>query len=123
VAKGTCSECGAPAVNRGRCNKHYREGLRTGELDLVHPRRSVPPVERFWSKVEKTGPLSPHVPGRCWQWLAEIAPNGYGKFYSGSGTLAHRFAYELLKGPIPGELQIDHLCRNRACATRCTWSP
>lgn len=28
---------------------------------------------------------------------------------------AHRYAYELLVGPIPDGLQIDHLCRNRAC--------
>ena len=29
--------------------------------------------------------------------------------------MAHRFAYELLVGPIPVGLQLDHLCRNRAC--------
>lgn len=28
---------------------------------------------------------------------------------------AHRFAYELLVGPVPDGLQLDHLCRNRAC--------
>jgi hypothetical protein len=28
---------------------------------------------------------------------------------------AHRFAYELLVGPIPEGLVIDHLCRNRRC--------
>lgn len=28
---------------------------------------------------------------------------------------AHRYAYERLIGPIPDGLQIDHLCRNRAC--------
>lgn len=27
----------------------------------------------------------------------------------------HRLAYEELIGPIPDGLQIDHLCRNRAC--------
>lgn len=30
-------------------------------------------------------------------------------------ALAHRVAYEQAKGPIPTGLQIDHLCRNRAC--------
>lgn len=29
--------------------------------------------------------------------------------------LAHRKSYEILVGPIPGGLTIDHLCRNRAC--------
>lgn len=28
---------------------------------------------------------------------------------------AHRFAYELHKGPIPKGLEIDHLCRNTLC--------
>ena len=28
---------------------------------------------------------------------------------------AHRWAYEEFKGAIPNGLQIDHLCRNRAC--------
>lgn len=28
---------------------------------------------------------------------------------------AHVFAYELLFGPVPEGLQIDHLCRNHSC--------
>lgn len=28
---------------------------------------------------------------------------------------AHRLVYELLVGPIPDGLQLDHLCRNRGC--------
>jgi hypothetical protein len=28
---------------------------------------------------------------------------------------AHRWAYEAFVGPIPEGLEIDHLCRNRAC--------
>lgn len=28
---------------------------------------------------------------------------------------AHRLAWEITHGPIPDGLQIDHLCRNRAC--------
>ncbi|MBO0884191.1 MAG: HNH endonuclease [Mycobacterium sp.] len=28
---------------------------------------------------------------------------------------AHVFAYELLVGPIPTGMQLDHLCRNRSC--------
>ena len=28
---------------------------------------------------------------------------------------AHRVAYELLIGPIPAGLELDHLCRNRLC--------
>lgn len=49
----------------------------------------------------------------CWMWDGQIADNGYGKFYVTMG--AHRAAYTALVGAIPAGLQIDHLCRNRAC--------
>lgn len=39
--------------------------------------------------------------------------NGYGTF--GRHGSAHRMVYQLLVGPIPSDLQLDHLCRNRAC--------
>lgn len=39
-------------------------------------------------------------------------PNGYGRF---GDQRAHRVSYEWEFGPIPDGLQIDHLCRNRAC--------
>src|SRR5688572_13326968 len=68
-----------------------------------------PPAERFHDRyvVEPDG---------CWQWTGSFMPNGYGRLIVKRHTvLAHRFAYELLVGPIPAGLQIDHLCRNRAC--------
>lgn len=34
---------------------------------------------------------------------------------AGRDMLAHRFAYELLVGPIPTGLTLDHLCRRPAC--------
>lgn len=72
----------------------------------IGPKDSV----RFWSKVDKT------AAGGCWEWTASKTKNGYGKFRWGAGEkLPHRFAYELLVGPIPSGLHIDHLCRNRAC--------
>jgi hypothetical protein len=33
----------------------------------------------------------------------------------GRQVRTHRFAWELLRGPIPEGLQIDHLCRNPPC--------
>lgn len=74
---------------------------------------------RFWSKVDKNGPLPENRPelGRCWMWLA-TKTKGYGKFTPASGNPqipAHRFSYEAIIGPIPDGLQIDHLCKNRGC--------
>jgi hypothetical protein len=64
---------------------------------------------RFWEKVDRTD--------ECWGWTACRVAKGYGQFSTGGGRRvgAHRFAYELLVGPIPDGLQLDHLCRNRAC--------
>ena len=63
---------------------------------------------RFWSKVEKTD--------TCWLWKSEITAKGYGRFnIKEKHYKAHRISYEIYKGKIPDGLQIDHLCRNRAC--------
>ena len=48
----------------------------------------------------------------CWLWKAQISSTGYGVYRS---KPSHRFAYTALVGEIPDGLQIDHLCRNRAC--------
>jgi hypothetical protein len=76
-------------------------------------RSPTPVIDRFWSKVDKSGD--------CWLWRACRTWDGYGEFavqqVTGKWRIvrAHRFAYELTHGPIPDGLQIDHLCRNRAC--------
>lgn len=75
---------------------------------------------RFWSKVDKNGslPVDPFVPIEtcCWMWRGRPDKDGYGNFWVGRiGKKAHRVAYELVVGPIPNGLVIDHLCRNRSC--------
>lgn len=66
--------------------------------------------DRFWSKVDRRGP------DECWPWMGLILNTGYGQIgWRGKGVSAHRLAYELLIGPIPEGLTIDHLCRVRAC--------
>lgn len=55
-------------------------------------------------------------PGGCWFWTGGLFEGGYRRFkVKGRGRLAHRVAYELLVGPIPLGLHLDHLCRERAC--------
>lgn len=52
----------------------------------------------------------------CWVWRNASRSTGYGALRDhGHRWLAHRLSYELAVGPIPDGLQIDHLCRNRAC--------
>lgn len=108
MADATCSapDCEALAKYRAAClcNKHWQRLQRLGRLEL-------PTIEeRFWSKVEKTN--------GCWFWIAAIDAAGYGRFVWPGGQLAHRFAYELLIGPIPEGLDLDHQCHNadKTCA-------
>jgi hypothetical protein len=69
-----------------------------------------PEAERFWEKVRKTE--------TCWLWTG-TSVNGYGYFHLGrersKNVSAHRWAYANANGPIPEGLEIDHLCRVRAC--------
>lgn len=52
----------------------------------------------------------------CWEWTSGITHKGYGRVkYNGKTRRAHRVMYELFVGDIPEDMQIDHLCRNRAC--------
>lgn len=69
-----------------------------------------PPEDRFWANVCKQD-------DGCWRWRAALTSQGYGNGFvvNGRQVKPHRFAWELLRGPIPEGLVIDHLCRNRAC--------
>lgn len=52
----------------------------------------------------------------CWVWQRNVTDQGYGLVRDeGKMRSAHRTFYERAKGPVPAGLQLDHLCRNRAC--------
>jgi len=64
--------------------------------------------ERFEANVDRSG--------ECWRWTGRLNMHGYGEMsINGKVTRAHRWAYEHWIGPIPKGLEVDHLCRNRAC--------
>ena len=75
-------------------------------------------VDRFWSKVNK------NEESGCWEWTGGTVGGGYGRFRGGVGhgrdgfskrIYVHRYAYELLVGPIPAGYEVDHQCRNTIC--------
>ena len=70
------------------------------------------PAARFTAAIEKL----PDAPG-CWLWTKAVRPDGYGVFGAAPGRIvyAHRFSYELHRGPIPAGMVLDHLCRVRSC--------
>lgn len=52
----------------------------------------------------------------CWEWTGCHNGLGYGQVtVARKMRSAHRTSYELLVGPIPSGLEIDHLCRVRGC--------
>lgn len=68
-----------------------------------------PPIERFLDKID------PQEDG-CWLWTAALHSGGYGVIGNQFGTFyAHRLSYEFFVGEISADLEIDHICRNRAC--------
>jgi hypothetical protein len=64
-------------------------------------------VQRFWSKVDKSG--------ECWLWT-EGQQHGYGTFWDGKYSVrAHRWAFEDLVRPLQDGEILDHGCRTPLC--------
>lgn len=71
----------------------------------------VPVEQRLWPRVDQSA-----GPDGCWIWTGSRGPLGYGQIGIGPRNYGtHRVAYELLVGPIPDGMQLDHLCRNPPC--------
>ncbi|MFI5649963.1 HNH endonuclease signature motif containing protein [Streptomyces anulatus] len=104
----TCVDCEAPRVYaRGRCNpcyaRHKAQLKKAGKYT---------PLRTYGSTEERL--LADAVPawGGCILRTSGIDRDGYSLIREGSGKTrrAHRVAYELLVGPIPSGLHLDHLC-------------
>jgi hypothetical protein len=81
------------------------------------PKR-IPLDERFWSKVDKNGPIPEARSdlGPCWIWTGSRDGKGYGHFrLDGQIQKAHRVAWWLLRGPVPDGHVPDHLCLMTSC--------
>jgi hypothetical protein len=55
----------------------------------------------------------------CWEWTDSHRSRGYGALKVGGkrGQMvdAHLITYRTFVGPVPEGLELDHICRNRAC--------
>ena len=107
------ADCSRPHEARGYCAMHYKRWKKHGDPLVLgqhgQPRR--PLRARLWERV--------YVTDSCWEWRGHVANTGYGTIGEGGNggrvLSVHRVVYEILVGPIPDGLTIDHLCRNRAC--------
>lgn len=69
----------------------------------------VDPIDRFWGKVDKTGP------GGCWLWTGPTN-RGYGKIWMhGKTQPAHQLACEFAGVDIPDGFEPDHECGVTRC--------
>lgn len=81
--------------------------------------RTTGQISRFWSNVDKNGPIATSLGTSCWVWTA-AKDHGYGitwssgRVVSGSTEKAHRVSWFIEHGEWP-KLCILHKCDNRAC--------
>jgi len=76
------------------------------------------PAVRFWSYIDRNGPVPSHVPhlGNCWVWIAGKCRFGYGTFrYEGRMRYAHCVMWLEHRGVIPEGLNVLHKCDTAAC--------
>lgn len=77
---------------------------------------SLTDQRRFWSKVDKKGPIHPVLKTRCWIWTLSLDRDGYGQFKAMKrNLLSHRFSWILQFGDIPKGLFVCHHCDNPSC--------
>jgi hypothetical protein len=76
-------------------------------------------ADRFWSKVDRDGPVPEHCPelGNCWVWTGAVTGWGYGKFSVARSVWApaHVVSWVLAHGSVPGGLFVLHRCDNPPC--------
>ena len=119
ISFGYC-QCGcgqlAPISDR---NRPDQDAIKGQPRKFIHGHQSVKSYDQlemeFWASFRFIpGPLESF----CWLWTGFISSHGYGGAVNKKlcdERSAHRAAYVLVRGPIPKHLELDHLCRNRAC--------
>ena len=102
--------CGLPAPIAPRTDS--AAGIIKGQPQRFrwhHHNHRSPNLTQF--KITETGYRTP-----CWIWTGVIARDGYGRIQVfGIHKKPHRLTFEAIHGPIPDGMQLDHLCRSRAC--------
>jgi len=116
---GDCSVsgCDRPAIARDLCGRHYQRWSKFSDPLITKLDRDSTPEERFWSFVNKSGPVPAYRPdlGNCWIWTGGTT-DGYGIFsLQGRSIRAPTLSWRLFAGAVPEGAELDHLCRVRAC--------
>ena len=72
---------------------------------------------KVMSAQEKIGKSIVKSENGCWLWQGAKNGKGYAthRVSKGKVSVVHKFYYELVKGPVPKGLVLDHLCRIKHC--------
>lgn len=100
--------CDSPHYGEGLCRAHWLPGWQAKHRFAAGRdfRGDAELQAEFWARADRT------APNGCWVWRGVKNPNGYGSIYH---RRAHRVAWEMIHGPIPGKAIILHRCDNRSC--------
>ncbi len=79
------------------------------------PQPDIAVLRRIWVKMG--------TPKECWPWLGSLNTDGYptcmpvaqSRKRLGKVFYPHRLMFHWFKHPLPNDLTIDHLCKNRRC--------
>jgi HNH endonuclease len=82
------------------------------------------PEERITAGRRRVLDMIIEHPDGCWDFAGGKVAGGYGALNVRLGgrddpkiaLYAHRVAYEHYVGPIPDDMEIDHLCKNKSCS-------
>lgn len=103
----------------GLCQCGCGQATRIIERNCSNPRRVRGEFSRFISGHQSRKSAVEYLidpETGCWVWQRARSRNGYGNVVvSGRNQCAHKMIYERTHGPVPLGMELDHLCRNRAC--------
>jgi hypothetical protein len=104
-----CDECGKTFLAKFQWNQqhHQRRCSRACYQKSLWGGAEAA-AKRFWEKVDK------NAPNGCWVYTGYCQRFGHGWLGPKIG-LAHRYAWTLLRGPVPSGLWVLHRCDNPPC--------
>lgn len=93
-----------------------RKGARFCSHACASSAKRVPLEERFWTKVDKNGPILKPELGQCWLWTGMRHEHGYGRVWvDGVQQYAHRISFEWVNGPLEDGEEACHRCDYPPC--------
>ena len=105
----TVPGCAEKHLAKNLCRKHYLRNWKHGDPNIIKVQRGIAAVERvrLRLRIDPTG---------CWIYTGCLTSRGYGHIRFGKTMkMVHRVMFEHQKGPVPDGMDVDHICRNRAC--------